>query len=333
MNMLAVNPFLLSSAKPVFAGKKPANNKPKLQPGSRAGLKSHRELNRQEPLSFQAKLHMFGELLHQEYLSRLRYSVAEIRSVFKGSTIKARPKDPVSIQEKLLKVHRLYRANISTLEGARKNVWDAIGTRVILKNPTAGGIERLTDKLERAIAEGRLQVVQIQNYQGMPGKPYFKKHHLDRLQQAAGNKPFKVVHGDQEAYHPYGYTATHLQIRHKNGSLGEIQILGPKVEQLAETLHPLYDVLQGKDLSKGNPAIAKLVAPFQTLLQNIDDGQKEIYFQYLTALFLHARRQEIGEPSVEPLFPLGMNPLLHIRQVERFSEAYHQLKRKQLSTR
>lgn len=55
-----------------------------------------------------------------------------------------------------------------------------------------------------------------------------------------------------------------MNIPHKNGVVSEFQIRGKYINELAESEHIYYDLSEGKDISKGNPAIKELTDPLKS---------------------------------------------------------------------
>jgi len=99
--------------------------------------------------------------------------------------------------------------------------------------------------------------------------------------------------------------------------LGEYQIRGKHVNELAEIEHIPYDLRQGKDISKGIPALRRIFEPVKTAAQAMDDAQYAQYNAYLADMYEYSRMLEMGLKPAKPKFPEGLNEIVKIESLEQ----------------
>jgi hypothetical protein len=86
--------------------------------------------------------------------------------------------------------------------------------------------------------------------------------------------------------------------------LGELQIRGPQVDQVANVEHLVYDIRQGKTLSDNNVFSSQCLnkRKLEKLIQNLSSEQTQDYMDYLAHYYQKARMLEIGEkPEFTPV--------------------------------
>ncbi len=248
------------------------------------------------------------------YKKHIEEAVQQLHEVFPtrhfGKLI-YRPKEK-SIADKLRVKAFGKNKPISLPEQAMVNVGDGIGSRLILSDTSPGGIQTFVDSLSLAIRDGRLWVSEIQNLQGPRGKPYLSDVQIAQLKKAFEESTqkdqytFQVVSG-ADAIRKGGYTSLHLNILHKNGLEGELQVRGAKINVLAEAEHLLYDARQGKEVASSHfsPEVAKIRSTYR----NLEPGLMDSYSNYLRDLWIAARRAELGEVTGTPELPKELSHL------------------------
>ncbi|MFB1478747.1 hypothetical protein [Corallococcus sp. RDP092CA] len=90
-----------------------------------------------------------------------------------------------------------FKAKVTTVEEAITNLWDAIGTRLVLSDTSPAAITRAVNRLAEAIRLGELEVVELNNLHGPGGKPDFTPEHLETLSAAALDAGKKLVINDK----------------------------------------------------------------------------------------------------------------------------------------
>lgn len=191
------------------------------------------------------------------------------------------------------------------------NLWDAVGTRVVLKDSSPATMSQLTNKLIDAIQAGQLDVVKIENlYGGEANLPYLSAENATALQEETN---VKVT---QKPYDS-GYTATTIFVKYPDGVRGEIQLIGEKTLEIANAEHLVYDAFLNKPyLGSYDPAqhaaVAEQVEPIRASARALTPAQKAAYLAYLGGSYADARRAESGLPAQPPAFPPDVPPALSV---------------------
>ncbi len=265
------------------------------------------------------ELKNYGKMLHEEGTKAVKPENATegiIQDLNVGlpdslkDRIQYRVKSPSSIKDKLIKkmTDKKSPVRIDSLDDARRETTDLIGTRVILEKATPDEVESLVENLCSAMQNNKIKLLEIENYKGEGIPAYFSADNIDALREAAkaSNSDIGAFEGSgiwhtSDKIKKSGYTTTQMNITHSDGSLGEFQIRGKEIEKIAQVEHIPYDLRQNKDLSGGNHLLKKLYKPLENkvgLLSN--DGYKE-YNNYLNALYKYYRSIETGSTgAVKP---------------------------------
>ncbi|RYZ40902.1 MAG: SH3 domain-containing protein [Myxococcaceae bacterium] len=265
------------------------------------------------------------------YEKELEPARKQIAQVFKDlGEVQARAKDPVSAANRLQRAVENFGAKVTTVEQAIANLWDAIGTRLVLSDTSPKAMGRVVGKLAEAIRRGELEVTEINNLHGPEGKPYFTPQHLEKLQVAAAQAG-KALRINESKLMESGYTVVCAYLKHANGVRGELQIIGQRVLGIANAEHIPYDVSLGKPLVRNVPEAAKaelniLIKPVETAMASMTKAQEVLYLEYLNKSYIHARMMELGQPSSPPPLPSGLNPVLSIERIHDLEHAIAALK-------
>lgn len=212
-----------------------------------------------------------------------------------------RVKSPSSIKDKLINKLTDSKRNIKiqSLDDARNQVNDLIGSNIILDNLDEAHMDLLIESLADGLKKGEIKFLEIENYRGEKIKPYLTSDHIDMLREAAKsqNIEFNPYEGfgcwdvTNKVKHS-GYTTAQINIQYKDGSLGEFQIRGNGVHKLATIEHIPYDLRQSKDLSGGNPLLKKLYKPLEKNVKLLSNNGYNEYNNYLNALYKYYRKSE-----------------------------------------
>lgn len=301
------------------AGKSPV-------PGPREVAKRLRE--RETPPS-QALVEL-AEKAFSRYEKELEPARKLIAKVFKEmGDVQGRAKDPVSAANRLQRAIKRFKAKVTTVEEAITNLWDAIGTRLVLSDTSPAAITRAVNRLAEAIRLGELEVVELNNLHGPGGKPYFTAEHLETLNAAALDAGKKLVINNKLM--DSGYTVVCAYLKHANGVRGELQIIGKDVLAIANAEHIPYDVLLRKPLVRNVPKAAEvelqnLVKPVESAMASLTKAQQAQYLQYLNQAYIHARMMELGQASTAPPLPAGLNPVLSIERIQALERSIAAIK-------
>ncbi len=127
-----------------------------------------------------------AEKAYEQYSQELEPVKVQMRDIF-GShgEIQARAKNPVSAANRLQRVlDNGWAQDISTPQQALSNLWDAIGSRVVLNDTTPAGIQNTVDSMADSIRTGKLEITSLNNLRGPGGVPYFSRKQLKQIYMA-----------------------------------------------------------------------------------------------------------------------------------------------------
>ena len=270
-----------------------------------------------------------------------------------------RPKSEQSIFDKI-KNSLTYTKHPATFEEALLSVRDAVGTRTELgdfdykkhpdivemykKDPKKAiqmAAERQSqeyvDRVMNVIrlqaenpADTSLSAINISNYMGENGIPYFSEKQVAVLRDYAAQFGIELnVKNKLTKVRPSGYTALQMNFVTKDGFIFEWQLRGSKVNTFAECEHVPYDIREGKDVTGGKKILESLYAPIKDAVEHLDDKQYEKYNNYLTAHYEHLRKQELGFESTAPVLEdFGLNdPKLKAENLELLHDLADALKK------
>ena len=266
-----------------------------------------------------AEIKKYSEILHNEGMNSVypdansgkMSSIQEVIDILPEGLkdkVKVRVKSPSSIKDKLInKLTSDKKAiKIDNIDDARNQIGDLIGTCIALDNPDEAQMAILIDHFGDALREGKINFLEIDNYRGSGITPYFSSDNIDALREAARSNnadinPFEGfgIWDSSDKIKPSGYTTAQINIKYKDGSLGEFQVRGKGVQKLANVEHIPYDLRQSKDLSAGNFLLRKLYKPLENYVKLLsNDGYSE-YNSYLNALYRYYRKIEVGTPNLQ----------------------------------
>jgi hypothetical protein len=312
--------------------------------------------NAVKPFTKSRQLSKLSSNLHEEGNTRLNSAVEEVKSILPDElqgSVKGRYKGKSSIYDKLNRIIKELNEEIDKLKQepnsttpemqakikkmiakrdgirndlniAREQIYDLIGTRLVLDDASPAQMDKIVSSLVKAIEEGKITVTSVSNYRGSYGNPYFSDTHIEMLKLAAQKRgqSIKFLEGPKETK-ASGYTTTQMNITHKNGALGEFQIRGSHINELAEFEHIPYDLRQGKDLSRGIRKIGELFEPVKRATTSLSKEEYAVYQDYLARMYEYSRQLEMGLFAKKPEFPQGMDEIL---RVENLGQLHHQAK-------
>jgi hypothetical protein len=258
---------------------------------------------------------------HPIYARELEPARRQIETIFAGlGRVEARAKDPVSAANRLQRAVEKFGAKVTNVPEAIENLWDAIGTRLVLADPSAKGVDEVVSRLARAIETGELKVVEINNLSGAGGKPYFSAQNFEKLKLAGSGVGQRINTNSAKAMNS-GYTVATVYIEHANHVRGELQIIGPRVQEVANLEHIPYDIALGKPLVRNVPPdvgreLSEKLAPIERAMEKLSPANKLAYDNYLNQSYIHARNLELGLPSTPPRFPVELDQVLNMKNIE-----------------
>jgi hypothetical protein len=250
---------------------------------------------------------------YEKYSGQIEGATTLLKSIIGGlGEVTGRPKDPESAANRLERSKAFTKKPIVTVEDAIDNLWDALGTRVVLSSAKPADVANVMKALTEAIKSGKLEVTKAASNHGEGVAPVLTQSDLDAINAASGGTADTV--GGVKTASNSAFTSGLLFVKYPNGVRGEIQIIGKGTLEVASIEHLRYDVTIGKPLARGvtGPHAAELeavTAPIEAAIRanDRDPAKKAAYDQYLRDLYIHARETELGHQSTPPQLPAGID--------------------------
>ena len=283
------------------------------------------------------KLVALTQQAYDKYSTTLGDAKALLENVLGGlGEVQGRAKDPVSAANRLQRAIDNFGAKVTDVDSAIANIWDAIGTRIVVGQASPEVMAQVVQKLQDAIASGQLKISMINNLHGQGAKPYLSAEQVKALADAGKAATGAEVTTNASKVMPGGFTSVCIYVEYANGVKGEIQIIGQEAMDIAGVEHIPYDVGIGKPLVRGidpslQPELASIVGPIEGAIKavNADPTLKAAYEQYLSQMYAHARNLEMGIESVAPDLPAGIDKALSVEGLKQVYAAIEALKAKQ----
>ncbi|OGI01409.1 MAG: hypothetical protein A2Y25_00450 [Candidatus Melainabacteria bacterium GWF2_37_15] len=279
--------------------------------------------NALKPLLCRDKFYLHARALNKEARVQINGAIQEIKSILPEEMrdlVIGRPKACPSIQARLHKVFKRLspemQSKMDDLDFVRKLVNDSAGTRLVLKDTSPASIDKLVGSIAKAIETGKIHVTKIDNYRAPQGYPYFSDEHIALL-KAASKKVGRELIVESMNAKKSGYTAVQINIKHKNGALGEFQIHGKPTNEIYKPEHVIHNIRQMKDVSQEIPELGRLYGPIKFVMQSMNDVQNEKFNGYLVNLYKFSRQREMGLKSVMPEFPEGLNEVVNFKNLKQ----------------
>lgn len=300
--------------------------------------------NAARPYTYAPRFRRLSSQFNRDAKSTFKQDYNEVRDILPSefhAMLSGRPKGKISIFDKLvnrgtfgkkiLKIRKNAKLSetqksevISQLKNnkkkfrtdeafARNLIDDLTGTRLVVKDPIPENMNKIVSALVKAIKNDEIKITEIKNYRGPESSDgfYFTKNHIADIESAAQSKGYKIKFlDDSKKIKTSGYCATQIKIQHKSGSIGELQIRGQHVDEVANWEHIPYDLRQGKELAKGNKEMGKLLYPIKNAIKKLSDAEYKDYQKYLASIYKHARDKELGNIYPEPQLPRGYDKIL-----------------------
>lgn len=284
------------------------------------------------------KLESFSETIFNEGLQNFESAKAQLIDLFPESLrkningdelISGRIKSSTSVSEKLVKKVRSGR-KYRTIDEARHQIGDLIGLRLILDDVSPDNMGKVTGQIVDAIKNKKLDLIELNNYHGKNNLSYFSEGQIETIQAAVrhAGKADKsgrkiMIFSGEEAVKSSGYTTSQMNVKYNNGALGEFQIRGRQTNKIAELEHIVYDLRQGKNLSKGVEEVHSIYSKIEKAAKSLNRKQFKMYQSYLSDVYEHARKTELGIfPNPKPVLPKTIKAELGI---ESLKEAHNKV--------
>ena len=292
-----------------------------------------------------------NEKIYRE-LDRIDKKISEVSDIETYNTTKLKPGDEPLTQEMadaLIEKYNIQKQNlINNYDEVYNTLQDVFGARLVMDDCSPASVSKVFNALLQGIDSGKFKFLEINNYQGAGGIPYFSSAQIKQIQSHCRRQGYDVkivsdvnapkgreaeyqnAFNSAKAIKQSGYTTCQMNIEHSNGVISEFQIRGKYINDLAESEHIFYDISQNKDLSRGNPQIKQITDPLVKVVEEMNaEGNehiKEAYSKYLTECYKYARMQELGIPMKKPTLPSEVDPMLDIDNIIRIHEMIEQAK-------
>ena len=277
-------------------------------------------------------LHSLTESAFNIYSLELPYAVDLTKSLIgSDSIVTGRAKEVGSATNRLQRaLDNGWTDEINTPEQAIDNLWDAVGTRIVIEDPTPQNIDNLVNNLCDAMCQGKINITKVNSLVGENGVPYLTNNHLLQFDEVANSLDHSVV--TKMISYDSGYTAGMVYIRYPSGVRGELQILGPNVLEISNAEHLPYDAFLNKPYAGAFPESNLRLAsnqldPIRTAAQALTPTQKDIYLDYLNKNYINARLLETGQP-VNPIeLPTELPDVLRLEHLIDVNKRLDDLKK------
>ena len=292
-----------------------------------------------------------NEKIYRE-LDRIDKKIRDVSDIETYNATKLKPGDEPLTQEMadaLIEKYNIQKQNlINNYDEVYNTLQDVFGARLVMDDCSPASVSKVFNALLQGIDSGKFKILEINNYQGAGGIPYFSSAQIKQIQSHCRRQGYDVkivsdvnapkgreaeyqnAFNSAKAIKQSGYTTCQMNIEHSNGVISEFQIRGKHINDLAESEHIFYDISQNKDLSRGNPQIKQITDPLVKVVEEMNaEGNehiKEAYSKYLTECYKYARMQELGIPMKKPTLPSEVDPMLDIDNIIRIHEMIEQAK-------
>ncbi|KAB2911354.1 MAG: hypothetical protein F9K40_00945, partial [Kofleriaceae bacterium] len=283
------------------------------------------------------KLVALTQKAYEKYAATLGDAKALLQGILgKFGEIMGRAKDPVSAANRLQRAIDNFGAQVTDVDSAIANIWDAIGTRVVIGNATPEVMAQTVAKLAEAIKSGQLKITAINNLHGADAKPYLTADQVAALAAEAHAATGQEVTTNASKVMAGGFTSVCIYVEYASGVKGEIQIIGEQAMQIANVEHIPYDIGIGKPLVRGidsslQSELQAITGPIETAMKavNGDPTLKAAYEKYLSEMYAYARNVEMGLEANPPTLPAGIDQSLSVEGLQKVMAAIEALKQKQ----
>ncbi len=292
-----------------------------------------------------------NEKIYRE-LDRIDKKIRDISDIETYNATKLKPGDEPLTQEMadaLIEKYNIQKQNlINNYDEVYNTLQDVFGARLVMDDCSPASVSKVFNALLQGIDSGKFKILEINNYQGAGGIPYFSSAQIKQIQSHCRRQGYDVkivsdvnapkgreaeyqnAFNSAKAIKQSGYTTCQMNIEHSNGVISEFQIRGKHINDLAESEHIFYDISQNKDLSRGNPQIKLITDPLVKVVEEMNakgnEHIKEAYSKYLTECYKYARMQELGISMKKPTLPSEVDPMLDIDNIIRIHEMIEQAK-------
>jgi peptidoglycan hydrolase-like protein with peptidoglycan-binding domain len=288
-----------------------------------------KNINKEEQIISKEKetheLYNYADKAYEVYSEILPEAINQLEKVAKGlGRISGRAKRPESALNRLQRaLENGWVKEINNVDKAIDNIWDAVGTRIVLNDTTPQTIDAFVNNLCIAIESKEIEIIKVNNIFGNDGLPYLKEEHLSKIGKTVEKsygKPIEISQKDYES----GYTVATFYIKYTNNIKGELQLIGKKTLEIAEAEHWVYDTFLGKPYDdyiklfskqKDQDVVRLLIERIRQSAGELNITQKKLYNEYLNEVYKNARRVESNVPQHSLSLPKDISNNLSIENL------------------
>jgi len=188
--------------------------------------------------------------------------------------------------------------DVSSIDAAKKEVLDSIGTRINFKDASPAQMRKFVDGICKGIESKQIEVTRISNYTNDIA-PYLSQGHYNRIMESAArvNAKVKVINitGSSSVKSKSGFACAQMNIRFPFGITGESQCRSELMHKYAELEHLFYDVRMGKNISKNIPELERYLEPFEDQIHMLKrNGLSDLHDKYLWDCYNYIRKYEVN---------------------------------------
>lgn len=223
----------------------------------------------------------------------------------------------VKSEQSILVKLRRRAAQLTNPIAAKYAIEDSVGLRLVLSDSSPKQIDQVIENLSQARQRGDIKVLGVRDHTSSKVPGYLDDTQTQMITSMIAEDfsslPFSRLKlyygwGVHSAEKKTGFIGFNLFLQSRDGVYFELQVIGDKVERIANEEHIYYDWYSGKPIDSQRGSIYR-AAGFET---KKEQGAKVLghdqwtYSRYLKEKYEEARKQELGYESPTVLFPIEL---------------------------
>lgn len=200
---------------------------------------------------------------------------------------------------------------------AKYAIEDSVGMRLVLNDSSPKQIDQVINNLVQARQRGDIKVLGVRDHTSSKVPGYLNDDQMGMLTDMIARDVSSLLYSRLKLYYSWGVHAVekkngfigfNLFLQNREGVYFELQIIGDKVEKIANEEHTYYDWYSGKHIDNKQESIYR-AAGFITKQEhglNALAQDQLTYVRYLNQKYEEARKQELEEDYTPVQFPFDL---------------------------
>lgn len=180
---------------------------------------------------------------------------------------------------------------------ANQLIPDATGFRFIINNGSEEEMDSVVDAIKQACDEGIIFPGYFFNH---GDRPYCNTKHCEIFNEIGFKSPATKRNN--------GYTALNMYFYNQDGQKLELQIMGPKIAELAKAEHPFINFFERGKATKQE----KIIPNLDAALRKLDQNQILQLREYIRQCYHYTRMLELGIIEKRPSLPGNFEKILEL---------------------